>query len=50
MCHYLQGTDVTMHHFAVHANIKLLSCTPETNIVLHINYISIKKKKEYRQC
>ena len=26
---------------AVHTNIKLLSCAPESNIMLYVNYISI---------
>lgn len=32
-------------HFAVYTNIKLC-CTPETNIVLGVNCISKKKRKE----
>lgn len=30
-------------HFAVYKNIKSLCCTPETNLVLYVNYTSIKK-------
>ena len=32
-------------HFAIYANIKSLCCTPETNIMLYVNYISFKKEK-----
>ena len=28
-------------HFAMYTNTKSLCCTPETNIMLYINYISI---------
>ena len=31
-------------HFAVYTNIEL-SCTPEINIMLYVNYISIKNFK-----
>ena len=33
-------------HFAIYRNIESLCCTPETNIILYINYTSIKKKKD----
>ena len=29
-------------HFIIYANIKLLHSTPDTNIILYINYISVK--------
>lgn len=29
-------------HFAIYTNIGLLHCTPETNIMLHVNAISIE--------
>ena len=32
-------------HFAVYTNIKLLCCTPETNIMIHVNYTSILKNQ-----
>ena len=32
------------NHFAKYTNIKSLGCTPETNIILYVNYSSIKKK------
>lgn len=28
-------------HFTIHSNIKSLNCTPETNIILYVNYTSI---------
>ena len=31
-------------HFTMYANIKLLHCTSDANIILYVNYISIKKK------
>ena len=31
------------HHFVMYKNIKSLCCTPETNIILYIDYNSIKK-------
>ena len=37
---------VTRHcgdHFVMKTNVKSLSCTPETNIILYVNYNSIKK-------
>ena len=30
-------------HFVINTNIEPLCCTPETNIVLHVNYISVLK-------
>ena len=33
------------NHFTVYAYIETLCCTPETNIMLYINYTSILKKK-----
>lgn len=33
-------------HVITYANIRSLFNTPETNIILHINYISIVKKKK----
>ena len=32
-------------YFTIYLNIKLLCCLPEINIRLHVDYISIKKKK-----
>ena len=29
-------------HFTICTNIELLRCTPETNIMLYVNYTSIK--------
>ena len=34
-----------MYYFAIYTNIKSLHCTPETNIMLSVNYSSVKKKK-----
>ena len=31
-------------HFTIYANIKSLCSTPETNKIVYVNYISIKKK------
>ena len=31
-------------HFTIYTNIKSLCCTSEANIMLYVNYISIKKK------
>lgn len=33
-------------HFAVYADIESLHCTPEANMMLYVNYDSIKEKKE----
>lgn len=30
-------------HFAVHTKIQSLRCTPETNVMWYVNYISIKQ-------
>ena len=30
-------------HFIMHKNIESLCCTPETNIILYVNYNSIRK-------
>ena len=30
-------------HFLMYANVKSLDRTPETNIILYINYIALKK-------
>ena len=27
-------------HFAIYTNIKLLCCTPETNVMLYVSYTS----------
>ena len=34
--------DGCSDHFPIHRNIKSLCCTPHTNIMLYVNYISIK--------
>ena len=42
-------TDVNQTYcgdFTIYTNIKSLCCTPETNIMLDVNYTSIKKKKK----
>ena len=36
-------------HFSVCANIGSLCCTPETNIMLHVNYTSIFLKSSIAQ-
>lgn len=33
------------NHFIMYANVQLLGSTPETNIILYVNYVSILKKK-----
>ena len=30
--------------FITHINVKALCCTPKTNVILYVNYISIKEK------
>ena len=30
-------------HFVIYTNIESLCCIPETNVMLYINYISVKK-------
>ena len=35
-------------HFAIYTSIESLCCTPEANIMLYLNYTSIKKKKTAR--
>ena len=32
-------------HFTIYMNIESLSCTPETTIMLHVNYTSTTKQK-----
>ena len=47
MCNSVWGwmlTSLNCGHFAKHTYIESLCYTPETNIMLHINYISIKEK------
>ena len=36
-------------HFTIYINIKSLYCIPETNIILYVNYISIKKEIKLNQ-
>ena len=36
-------------YFAVYTNIESLCCTSETNIILHVNYISKRKKERERK-
>ena len=31
-------------HFAIYTSMESLCCTPEANIMLYLNYTSIKKK------
>lgn len=33
-------------HFTIHTNIESLCCTPETDIMLYINYTLLKRKIE----
>ena len=33
------------NHFIIQAYINSLCCTPRTNILLYVNYISVKKKR-----
>lgn len=33
-------------HFTGFTNVESLGCIPETNIILHANYIRLKKKKK----
>lgn len=33
------------NHFTMCINVKSLSCTPETNIILYISYTSVKINK-----
>ena len=43
---YVWGQMLTTYcgdHFTVYTNIEPLCCTPETNVILCINYTSIKK-------
>ena len=35
--------------FTVYTNIESLCCAPETNIMLYVNYTSIKKGKEKKK-
>ena len=41
-------------HFIMYINIESLSCTPETNRILYINYTSVKNRgadnKHFRLC
>ena len=32
------------HHFAIYTYVESLCCIPETNIILYVNYFSIKRK------
>ena len=40
------GDHTYDEHGVMYRIVKLLFCTPETNITLYVNYISIKKKKK----
>ena len=33
-------------HFVIYTSVEPLCCTPETNITLYVNFISIKRKKK----
>ena len=35
------------NHFIMYKNIESLCCKPESNIILKVNYSSIKKKNTY---
>ena len=37
------------YHFIMNANVKSLCSSPEANIILHVNYISIEKKRKLSQ-
>ena len=45
----MNGGDVNQtyggDHFAIYTNIKPLGSTPETNIMLYVNYTSLKQVK-----
>ena len=43
----LADVNYTYYHdlFVTYTNIESLSCTPETNIMLYVNYISTKISK-----
>ena len=38
------------HHFIIYTNVKSLCYSPEANIMLYVNYISIKKKDLKKTC
>ena len=48
----LKKDQETYHgdHFKTYTNVKSLRSTSETNKILYINYISIKKKKDQGCC
>lgn len=33
-------------HWEMYGNVKSLDCTPETKIILYVNYTSIKKRQK----
>ena len=47
------GTDVNWtycgDHFNIYTNIESLCCTAETNLMLYVNFTSIKKKHTHNR-
>lgn len=41
-------TRVSVDHTVRNISVKSLRCTPETHIILYVDYIAIKKKKEHQ--
>ena len=39
------GYQTYSDQFVMYINVESLCCTPETNIILYVNYTSIKKMK-----
>ena len=33
-------------HFVIYRNIESLCCVSETNVILYVNYISVKRKEK----
>ena len=36
-------------HFRMHTNVKSLCSTPETNIILYVNYILLQRERERKE-
>ena len=47
MLHEMKGVNSALcgNHFIIQAYINSLCCTTKTNILLYVNYISVKKKR-----
>ena len=48
LCVVTDGSQICRaDHFVMSINVESLCCTPETNIILYVNYTSNEKKNDY---